>query len=618
MHCLAKKCNWRSTWRQFDSLMSFLPNSLTPRCLLKILFRVSQRDSLDSICENVKGIPRRTLQESTQILRELLTEAMLSEQFTGAKLGADPHTVVCVDETHFTRRKHSRSGFQGRRTEAQAVIVMGFVELDTTQSPRVCTGRVYLCEIPNKRKSTFRRKIKSVVADGATIWTDCHSSYKFLGKPGSGYTWDCVVHSQGQFSKTTEFDPEHAGPVSTNAVEGLFKRFKEHIRRTKQVLQPQRSNYGLWIGEFMWMERFLNKQRLRGRSWRAPAFFHLCKFLGAFCARNSGEDRAAPLKCADEHEGTFRRLFKEWCPADLWQEVDFAWGPGHSPEIESDGDLSSAESEPSPLALARGQKRARAAAAPQAVLSDSSDVEIVSSSAPASSFNFRFAKPAPSQRGAAHPVAPQPGVPQSGTPPPVDSLPGTPPLPGSPPPRPQPCTPPPQPGTSQLQASPGVSSTSSVFEFSPPSAFQGPATRAKAKAGAWDVHALTRACLARAVDPEPALEAPGSVAPSQLKVGVYYDFHYDGRDRCMRYLRPHERQADLAWFWDCWDGIPKTLTVVKIIKATSRAEARPAPQAYAKRHRHEATPERSAAASRIGVRRTPARSKSAASSPVAR
>jgi len=134
-------------------------------------------------------------------------------------------------------------------------------------------------EIPDVTRRTFEREIKKRVAPGATIWTDGHASYKWLGEEDSGFKWDYVIHSDGEFYKDTEFSFEHDGPVSTNAVEGLFSRFKKHVRRTKQVMHPNRTHYGNWIGEFLFIEKYLNQKKLKGKSWRGVAFFHMIRLV---------------------------------------------------------------------------------------------------------------------------------------------------------------------------------------------------------------------------------------------------------------------------------------------------------------------------------------------------
>jgi hypothetical protein len=60
---------------------------------------------------------------------------------------------VCIDETHFTRRRHTRGGFQGRFTAGHETIILGMVELDL--ATRRETGRIRLLVIPDKKKGHF-------------------------------------------------------------------------------------------------------------------------------------------------------------------------------------------------------------------------------------------------------------------------------------------------------------------------------------------------------------------------------------------------------------------------------------------------------------------------------
>ncbi len=71
--------------------------------------------------------------------------------------------------------------------------------------------------IPNRKKSTFLRVIQKHIHPGSLVWTNSHSSYKFLGKYGSGFHWESVNHARRVFSRE-----EDGVVVLTNAVEGLF------------------------------------------------------------------------------------------------------------------------------------------------------------------------------------------------------------------------------------------------------------------------------------------------------------------------------------------------------------------------------------------------------------
>ena len=95
---------------------------------------------------------------------------------------------------------------------------------------------------------------------GAHIWTDSHKCYSWIGlkakegelSPVSGYRHSKVIHKNKQFAK---------GPVSTNAVEGLFSRVKRFLS-VARVTKVRRRNYGLYLGEFLWREKYLSKTGL--------------------------------------------------------------------------------------------------------------------------------------------------------------------------------------------------------------------------------------------------------------------------------------------------------------------------------------------------------------------
>ena len=184
-----KKCDNTKSWRVVGSLMSFLPNSVTPIWLLKVMFWFSQRSPLEQIQTNV-GFKNNTTADAVNMLRTLLTEAMIAISEKERLLGDRPNTVVCIDETFFTKRKRNGGGFVGRETEGHKTIVMGFCELDCSTSPRTCAGRVALVEIPVVTRRAFEQEIKKRVAPGATIWTDGHASYKWLCDDDSGFKWD--------------------------------------------------------------------------------------------------------------------------------------------------------------------------------------------------------------------------------------------------------------------------------------------------------------------------------------------------------------------------------------------------------------------------------------------
>ena len=219
--------------------------------------------------------------------------------------GAEDHTiVVCIDETHMTRKKKDRGGFQGRTTSGHSTVIVGFYELDIAQEPRVGTGRVVLVEVPNKSRATLEALIRKHVKPGSIVWTDGFSSYKWLGagsKRGefsaiSGYTWDWVNHASGEFVRG-----EGVTRVSTNGVEGLFGRVKRFMRASGATKTHDRM-YAFYIAEFLWRERFLSQRYLGTPDWELPAVWLLADLLSFVYKRKYVADVGLSLMTASNAE----------------------------------------------------------------------------------------------------------------------------------------------------------------------------------------------------------------------------------------------------------------------------------------------------------------------------
>ena len=80
-----------------------------------------------------------------------------------------------------------------------------------------------------------------------------------------------VIHAKGEFSR------RGAGGelISTNGVEGVFSRMKRLLRGYR-ASPSDASQYGDYLGEFLWRMRFV---RSEGESWRRSAFWHVLKVL---------------------------------------------------------------------------------------------------------------------------------------------------------------------------------------------------------------------------------------------------------------------------------------------------------------------------------------------------
>ena len=193
----------------------------------------------------------------------------------------NPNLVVLMDETHITKKKRNKGGFQGRSTAGHTTFIIGFFELDISSEPRIRTGRTLLIIIPDKTRKTIEEAITRYVRAGSIIWTDKFKSYEFLGagtKRGtfsqiSGFIWDFVKHSKGKFVRGTGLTR-----VSTNGFEGLFGRVKRFMRSCG-VETVKDNQYCFHLSEFVWRERFLLSKFINTASWQLPAVWLLTDLI---------------------------------------------------------------------------------------------------------------------------------------------------------------------------------------------------------------------------------------------------------------------------------------------------------------------------------------------------
>ena len=183
-----KQCLKKRSWRAFCPLSQYLPNSISPRKLVKVLFYWSQKIPMQTVSLWL-GIDRGTLREVYQVIRSYICEWLI---FENQQLLGGPGLVVVVDETFITPRKKSRS-IRGRTTKPQQTCIFGAVELNLATSTQ--TGRCYLRYIANRRAETLKQVVKSTIAVGTPIWTDDHPSYEWLAS--HGYPHASVNHSAG-------------------------------------------------------------------------------------------------------------------------------------------------------------------------------------------------------------------------------------------------------------------------------------------------------------------------------------------------------------------------------------------------------------------------------------
>ena len=113
-------CNTKRTWHSYCPLAKRLPKML-PGLLLQVLYHFAQRCSIE-IASFETDLHRNTVAAYYDALRLLVVQFMeqLSANF---KLGGSGR-VVCLDETHITRKKRTKSGWGGRTTGGQQTILL--------------------------------------------------------------------------------------------------------------------------------------------------------------------------------------------------------------------------------------------------------------------------------------------------------------------------------------------------------------------------------------------------------------------------------------------------------------------------------------------------------------
>ena len=83
------------------SIFSHLSKSMGPSKTCQFIFWFSQRSSIEQIM-TYTGLKRKTVAKASNYLRKKITEHMIHIS-SSEKLGDRPGTIVCIDETFFTR-----------------------------------------------------------------------------------------------------------------------------------------------------------------------------------------------------------------------------------------------------------------------------------------------------------------------------------------------------------------------------------------------------------------------------------------------------------------------------------------------------------------------------------
>ena len=165
------------------------------------------------------------------------------------------------------------------------------------EEPRRGTGRTFLIEIPNCKRSTIEAAIRKYLREGSVVWTDGHKSYKWMCQgvqrgvhsPVSGYAWDWVNHKQVELMRDTGVER-----VSTNGVESLVGRMKKFVRSSR-VTNVHNQRYTLHLAEFLWRERFLSRRFLGSSAWELPAVWLLADLIANVHHSSSMKNITGPL-----------------------------------------------------------------------------------------------------------------------------------------------------------------------------------------------------------------------------------------------------------------------------------------------------------------------------------
>ena len=159
-------------------------------------------------------------------MREAVGENLAKHK--NLKIGGEGH-IVEIDESMFTRRKNHAG-----RIFPQQWIFGG-----------LCgdTGECFLVKVPDRSAETLVAAIKSNVASGSTIYTDCWRGYSTRELEEAGYTHLTVNH------KFHFVDPESG--VHTQNIERLWGSAKW---RNKRHCGTARQNLDSYLVEFMWRQ----------------------------------------------------------------------------------------------------------------------------------------------------------------------------------------------------------------------------------------------------------------------------------------------------------------------------------------------------------------------------
>ena len=302
-----KWCDSSVTHRTPGGFWHSLPDNLKPLQFITWLYWFAEKaTSLQKM---------RTESRLSQYVNGALVESLqkvmwwkLQKDSSDSKRGG-PGKIVCMDCTYFTKKRRSRSGFEGRTSSGHVTCILGIVEID--MATRTETGRAKLVPVRGERKVDIQAEVLKSIHPGSLIFTDEHKSYQWLGK--TGFVHRTVKHKDRQFSRVENIYGVDVN-ISTNAAEGLFGRCKA-FARARGGKHLSRGSYGYILAEFVWRSSFLSSSS----QWRDAPVWAVMELVQEY-----EEEKCRPVMAVQPHPlvvddefKTKMEEFKESCRAHV-------------------------------------------------------------------------------------------------------------------------------------------------------------------------------------------------------------------------------------------------------------------------------------------------------------
>ena len=134
------RCGCSASWLSFSPFGAEELPKVLPWQILGLLYCFGQMRPVGVAAFELSLSPP-TCRAFYRFIRETLVTFMSEQQ--SALIGSVDQPV-CIDETHITVKKQTRSGFQGKTTRGHEQVFMGSIELDSLGKDRKTTGRAFL------------------------------------------------------------------------------------------------------------------------------------------------------------------------------------------------------------------------------------------------------------------------------------------------------------------------------------------------------------------------------------------------------------------------------------------------------------------------------------------